>query len=511
MADFSTSDAFAGSVMEPIREALSNARRWVAGGVADAIRLLIDGAWLNLRKTHYRWYGGRCPCQCPSDSGRGHETQCEVAGCYHNPIRLRFVCPLLEIRDGSARCSVDSTQVRPFWSRVILVGTLAIVTTYGLGVGAVYSLLRYRGLDRLGWSDVAWPPRWPTIAALQSDRYFELMRSSIRRGDFATAGLALSSAFLNDPENFSAGLALMHLREQSRQFAATDQLYRAMLQRFPDHQTRITLTYHDCLMASSRLNTLVDLAWEQIRLGREENTAWLQPLLLGLRLSRGEQEFVDSNWAEIVQLPSPLRDFLLEWHPSPDVDPATVAPRLTALELNDPLLARMRVERFIEWQAPLEAWEVLEKDRELMGKFEHQLGLYALSYGSPDQAHTNASFVALISRPLTPAMVERIGSRLILYPDATAVRNFLMAPLTEPSNPSVQVALWIVAELSGHPADAAHQSARFRDATGLTTPIPLRIEAATLPQLLSGYGVPRELTYALRLKLARDETPSKQW
>ena len=138
----------------------------------------------NARKSIYRARRGQgtCPCQNPSDSGVAMKTGCDVAAGWAKPERFRRVCPLLQKSEtGAWVCSVNATDVRPFWAR-----TLAYGSATGLGVWLLMVAVIFGGMHAIGYQvtlrQVVWPPAWHELQAVRADLFIDQARINYKAG-----------------------------------------------------------------------------------------------------------------------------------------------------------------------------------------------------------------------------------------------------------------------------------------------------------------------------------------
>jgi hypothetical protein len=180
------------------------------GWLADFFRFWWGLSYWNARKTFFRWRGGRCPCQNPSDSGRALETTCDACLHWHQAARFRRVCPLLVTTPNGLRCSVNTKDVRPFWGRAFGFYGRALVASWLAAVLIVFILLRGIGYP-VHFASVAWLPARSARAQISTARgeyFFEKAQRALKANQMREGMLALSYAYQLDPHNYQAGLML---------------------------------------------------------------------------------------------------------------------------------------------------------------------------------------------------------------------------------------------------------------------------------------------------------------
>lgn len=221
--------------------------RRVIGWAGDFFRFWWSLFYWNIRKTVFRWRGGRCPCQNPSDSGRALETACDACGPWHQPARFRRVCPLLVLTPAGLRCSADTKDVRPFWGRTLGFcggGAAAVYLTAVLGVFAVLRGIGYP----VRFAAVAWPPAWREIQAARAEYFYEKARQALAASRVNEALLALSYAYNLNPHNHQAGLLLARLWQTS-QPVLSDRLYARLLHDDPGQAVPVAQEWYRALLA----------------------------------------------------------------------------------------------------------------------------------------------------------------------------------------------------------------------------------------------------------------------
>jgi hypothetical protein len=217
------------------------------GWLADFFRLCWGLFYWNARKTVFRWRGGRCPCQNPSDSGRALETTCDACLHWRQPVRFRRVCPLLVTTPNGLRCSVNTKDVRPFWGRATGFFSGTLVVSYLAAVLVVFILLRGIGYP-VHFKSVAWPRAWSEIRLTRGEYFFQMAHRALASNRPKEAGLALSNAYECNPHDYRAGLMLAKLL-QVGQPAQANFIYAHLLRDAPAQSALIAEQWYRSLLA----------------------------------------------------------------------------------------------------------------------------------------------------------------------------------------------------------------------------------------------------------------------
>lgn len=250
------------------------------GWFSDFIRLAWGLLYWNTRKTAYRLKSkrGQCPCQHPSDSGRAWETGCAAMTNWNQPARFQRVCPLLrQTESGVWRCSVDRTDVRPFWGRAFAFHGTLVALTYLTAALAVFVFLRTVGY-RVTYAGVLWPPAWSRFTIIRTGYFLEKYQAAVSAGDLQTAFIALSTAYNLQPENYAAGRQLAQLW-QLGQPGLSDQIYRRLLKDHPSQAEDTAQVWFRALLARGDFPQIEELASERMLAAPDHGGAWLNAWL----------------------------------------------------------------------------------------------------------------------------------------------------------------------------------------------------------------------------------------
>ena len=177
------------------------------GWLADLFRFFWGLFYWNARKTLFRWRGGHCPCQNPSDSGRALETTCDACLHWHQPARFRRVCPLLVTTPNGLRCSANTKDVRPFWGRAAGFYSGVLAASVLAAVLVVFVFLRGIGYP-MRFMAVAWPPAWSEIRIARGEYFFQKALRAIAANRPKEAALAFRNAYECNLHDYRTGLML---------------------------------------------------------------------------------------------------------------------------------------------------------------------------------------------------------------------------------------------------------------------------------------------------------------
>ena len=280
------------------------------GWLGDLGRLFWGLLYWNLRKALFRLRGasGPAPCQHPSDSGLGGKTGCEACIGWRDPARFRRLCPLLATAADDRRvCSADASAVRPFWGRAVL---LYAGSSAALALAAV--LVCFSAFWAIGYRVplhvVAWPPAWPRIRLARADYFYRMALRAIAEGQVRQSYLALSQAYMLDPDNLNAALLLA----QYTQFANpdySDSIYsRLVLGRRGNFEDAAQLWLR-ALLARGDFPSVGGLSSAMLRNGTKHVLAWTQALLFAERMD-GDPAVVDRLLAGSAKVPDEARSVL---------------------------------------------------------------------------------------------------------------------------------------------------------------------------------------------------------
>jgi len=263
------------------------------GWLADVFRFWWGLFYWNLRKSCFRWRGGRarCPCQSPSDSGRALETACEAAQGWERPARFHRVCPLLVETPAGLRCSVDTRDVRPFWGRAGAYCLVAAAGAYVAGVLAVFVVLHAVGYP-LSPLSVFWPARWHELGIARSEYFAARARRALDAHRISEAILSLDIAYHNNPRNYDAGLQLAQLTSIGQPGFA-DPIFATLMRDFPDRRAVTSEAWFRFLLVNGRFARVARLASARLLDNAPEKPAWMHALFNATRYDGDDKPLRD--------------------------------------------------------------------------------------------------------------------------------------------------------------------------------------------------------------------------
>lgn len=264
-------------------------RSGVIGWIGDFFRLWWGLVYWNVRKSLFRLRRSRarCPCQNPSDSGRGGETGCDAAQVWHHPARFQRVCPLLIATPQGLRCSADARDVRPFWGRA--------AAWYAGGLAALYlalTLAAFGGLRLIGYriSPLAtvWPADWSELRLARSELFTAKARQALAEHNVSEAILSLEVAFHSNPANYVAGLQLAQLMSVGQPDTA-EKLFALLMRLHPKKRPTTALAWLRLLLEQGRFDHAAGLAAQMLLDDPAQRPAWLHALFQTTRFAHDDQ------------------------------------------------------------------------------------------------------------------------------------------------------------------------------------------------------------------------------
>jgi hypothetical protein len=466
--------------------------------LADALLVFWALIYWNARKTRFRQRGGRCPCQSPSDSGRGGETRCEAAQTLHAPGRFRVACPLLARTPGGWMCSADTARVRPFWGRAAgLLATLALAGWLGLSAAAWGATLAlgWRGASPL---DFAWPGRWETLRATQADHFRRQALAAFARDDFAPALLALATAYTKHPQ-LDDGLLLATLHARAGSHASGDRLFEDLLARFPAQRARILWALHDSLLVAGRADTLAALALNELARDTTARPEWRRALVF----AAGRVQSPAALARRLDAGPAELRALAGAAGLRREGRDDEAAARLRAFTPQAADEAALLVGLWLDWGQPDEAAAAFQRHRARLDPFDVELLAYAINLAGARPAATAGYRDRALAYPLTPARLDALCARLVAAPDAALAAAF-GRKILESSAPAPEAlaAGWLAATLHGDTPAATVFASRLAAATGFTPPpLPAEWDLPTLGRVTLALPLPRHTVRALATRV----------
>ncbi len=390
--------------------------------LGDLLRFWWGLFYWNGRKSYFRLRRGHapCPCQNPSDSGRGGDTGCDAALEWRRPERFRRVCPLMVMMPDGPRCTVNTADVRPFWGRAFAYCAAAAGAVYLAAVLGGFVLLRIVGYP-ISPLALAWPPRWHEYRQARSEYFTAKAQRALTAGRVNEAILSLDLAFRDNPRNYNAGLRLAQLTSLAQPDYA-EHVFARLMHDHPAARPVTAQAWLRSLLVHGRLARAAELAVERIVEDPADRPAWLHVLFFATRHTGEDQ---------------PLRDLVAR-------DPSPLRPIDTAL-LNSELVIRRgrgltlipglttelpadagaygpyyQVSRLIVLGRPAEALGMLDRyvaAKRLLPADEFALRLEGLAaLGSGDQVCKR-----LDEGPVTARELELVSTQLVRHPDAAVL------------------------------------------------------------------------------------------
>jgi len=405
----------------------------VIGWAGDFFRFWWSLFYWNLRKTIFRWRGGRCPCQNPSDSGRARETSCDASGSWHRPARFRRVCPLLTMTAQGLRCAADTKDVRPFWGRALaFCGGGAATAWLVTGLGA-FAVLRGVGYP-VRFAAVAWPPDWREIRPARAEYFYEKATRALAASRVNEALMDLSYASNLNPRNFQAGLLLAKLC-QVGQPVLSDQLYARLLHDDPDQAALIAHEWYGALLARGDFPRIIKLAPAFLTRDAANAAVWLNAFFFATR-RLGDPEPLRRLLATEPALPANLRRLgqIELWAETGRTGEAHDA--LSRLPLDTAYAVYYQATELTALGFPDEALLALDRAAALLPGPEYlalRLDAYAAK-GWRSLVQNEIEFA--LSPPVRASLIESLCAHLIRHPDAELVADLFARLQQNPLPPS---------------------------------------------------------------------------
>ena len=282
----------------------------MTGWFGDLGRLYWGHIYWNLRKSLFRLRGasGAAPCQHPSDSGLAGETGCEACAGWRDRGRFHRLCPLLATAaDGRRVCSVNASQVRPFWGRAAILYAGTAMAAACLSVVVAFAGFRMIGY-RVPLRVVAWPPAWKRIHGARADYYYRLALRSFDAGDIRQSYLALSQAYALDPDNLEVARLLAQLTQIGNP-DYSDAIYGRLLDRDRANFEAVGEIWVKALIARGDFASAARLSSRMLKAGAKRVPAWTQALVFSERMT-GDTAEIDGLLSPKGSIPEEARSVL---------------------------------------------------------------------------------------------------------------------------------------------------------------------------------------------------------
>lgn len=414
------------------------------------------------------------------------------------------------------RCSVDESQVRPFWGRVVRWCALSFLALYLTGSIAVFVGLRVVGHAPVSWTQVVWPGKWHEIREVQSVHLFNQAIESFRQGRLTEAYLALTSSRQRDPSNYDATLLLAQITMFQRSYHFADELFTGLWREHPAQHQRTAVVYHDSLLALDRMDTLA--AWSVGMAGTDPAHAavWVRSALLAIRsMPLADTEAFSTAQAGPLHTLAPhaqllMRSELAVRRGGSRADTVAALHQPYAGPVN-PFYTEYQIKRLAELGAQAEAQSLLDQLGTALGPFDQQLVQVGIAKLAGDAWTARSAFRALLQLPLNPLRVERLAGLLIEHPDAQLYRD-LHARLQRElptENTSLGAAMWITGVICQAPGEASYWQTRglppgerYPDLKSVNFSNRSLAVPNTVNHLVNVVSFPREVVIALLWRVA---------
>ncbi len=396
----------------------------VLGWTTDLFRIAWGLFYWNARKSIFRARKnqGRCPCQTLSDSGLAGETGCEPALLYEKPIRFRRVCPLLQPNaQGELKCSVHTSEVRPFWFRFFGTYGGAVLATYLLAVATVFGVMRNIGYP-ISFVTLVWPPAWHEIDQARSKYFLIQAEEAYGAGDGATALMSLSLAYEYDPANYETGRLLAQLWSAARPERA-NQVYEKLMLDHPEHRVATARAWFKGLLSRGDYLRLEKLAADAIVFDPDSTSAWIYAFLFANQRT-GNFVLIDELLESPANLPAGVSDLLQLEQTVRALKPTESRDLLTHIENpNEPLfLVHYRVRKLIQLGEGTRALQLLNAQSTRF-QDRDRIRLQLAAYAQGDFRDPYVDLVRkLIQLPPSLALSELLSAHLIVYPNLALYR-----------------------------------------------------------------------------------------
>jgi hypothetical protein len=438
------------------------------GWLADFFRFWWGLLYWNARKTVFRWRGGACPCQSPSDSGHALETACDACISWQRPERFQRVCPLLEATADGLRCSAETNEVRPFWGRAIGYYGGAFGAVYLVGAIGAFALLRGIGYP-VHFKSVAWPRAWPEIRVARSDYFYAQVGPSLAANQTKQAVLALTYAYELNPRNYEAGLLLAKLWQVGLP-GWSDQVFARVLHDDTAQPGLVAGEWYAALLARGDFLRIAQLVPVFLSRDPADAPVWIHALFFATRRlgdTKPLHNLLDENRALAPALrPLVQIELLIETGRAKEARAA-----LRDLAVDTTYAAYFQVSGLTALGFPNDALAALDRDARLLPThYRTALRLDAFAAAGWSSLVRNEVKISL-NAPLNAPEVELLCAHFIRYPDPDLLADLFNKLQPEPLPPATETFKAILGLFcaAGVEADWPHLSAArrmFRQVSG---------------------------------------------
>ena len=416
----------------------------------DSLRVLRAAAVWNARKAAYRRHGGVCPCHDPRDLVSQDDKRCLPAMELRRPTRFRHVCPLLKQAAGEWRCSVDASEVRPFWFRAVATYALCGVVLYLGGVSVAVQLLRRNGFPGLEYKEVVWPGHWRRIAWVEFSSAREEGMQAMRVGEYWRAQWYFKVASGLFRDDYQTNLMLAQLASIEGQDGASDTAFANLLRKYPEQAETTARTYREQLLARQRFDLLADLSGQRLSAGPEQSEGWESSLRFAVQHGRLAEKYIAAHPVEIIRL-APRVAVSLQvcalWQAGQVEAAATVLGAYRA-DGGDTQFMRWQIETLGQLGHPDEAAGLLNQYAGSFGDaFEHAALQYAINASRGRGQLLQSDAMLLLHVAISTAQVDRLCALFLRAGDRDGLRR-LRAVFGTPAfanDARAHLALWVAA------------------------------------------------------------------
>jgi hypothetical protein len=350
------------------------------------------------------------------------ETTCEASLSWHRQERFRRVCPLLKrAATGELRCSVNTSDVRPFWGRTLLIYGGTIASLYLAATLGYFGLQRFVGVP-VSYLTIAYPPHWARLDQARSVYFAERADRALVAGQIGDAEKSLALAYSLDSSNYAAALKLA-LLYQNAQPVLSDNLYARLLHEHADRRPITATAWYQALLLRGDFATIIPLATTALSVDAAHESAWLNALLFALRRAPQEKLEKLSTSSELPQNP---RDLLALERIVRSQPPDLARQALLDARIASPYFDYFRVSRLIELGYATDARALLRNPSQLSVRDRIALSLEA-SAALGWQSVVDGEIDRLLANPPTPAACEIMAVHLIRNPNAQHLTKALAA------------------------------------------------------------------------------------
>lgn len=383
--------------------------------LSDFFRFWWSLFYWNIRKSLFVLRGRRtrCPCQNPSDSGKGGETGCDASLSWNKPARFRRVCPLLKHGEMGWRCSVSAEEVRPFWSRAFLACGVLGITSYTIAALSLFLVLRGVGYEEIRFRHVFWPGDWAERSVVQARHYHDRGAAALSEGNLRQAALSFSTAYEMDPSNYEAGIRLAQIRRLTRQRAVSDHLFERLIRQHPDRAGETAYVWLLALLGDREYDKAAVLAARNLRDGVPNRPAWARALFFACRQTGDpgpievllESPAMEDDWQTLLTIEAGLL--------GDDQLPALRKLAVIREDETDPFYLFYQVERLIEMREFAPADTALRFYQGRIGAVEEQKLKWELILR---RGWDSLLSIELDGQTLSPKQLEFLTAALIRSP-----------------------------------------------------------------------------------------------